>query len=41
MNKISGYDKLERFDPERTEQLMTHYRAIIRLLGETPTGKAF
>ncbi|MBP9994367.1 MAG: GTP cyclohydrolase I FolE [bacterium] len=36
MNKISGYDKLERFDPERTEQLMTHYRAIIRLLGEDP-----
>lgn len=36
MNKISGYDKLERFDPERTEQLMTHYRAIIRLLGENP-----
>ncbi|MCQ2318411.1 MAG: GTP cyclohydrolase I FolE [Bacteroidales bacterium] len=36
MNKISGYDKLERFDPERTEQLMTHYRAILSLLGEDP-----
>ncbi len=36
MNKISGYDKLERFDPERTEQLMTHYRAILSLLGENP-----
>lgn len=36
MNKISGYEKTERFDPERTEQLMTHYRAILSLLGEDP-----
>ena len=36
MNEIVGYEKIEKFDPERTEKLMEHYRAILRLLGENP-----
>jgi len=36
MNEIIGYEKIEKFDPERTEKLMEHYRAILRLLGEDP-----
>ena len=35
-NELIGYEKIERFDPERTEKLMEHYRAILRLLGEDP-----
>lgn len=35
-NDILGYEKIEKYDPERTEQLMTHYRAILSLLGEDP-----
>lgn len=33
-NDILGYEKVERYNPERTEKLMEHYKAIIRLLGE-------
>jgi len=36
MSDIIGYEKIERFDPERTEKLMEHYRAILQLLGENP-----
>ncbi|MCQ2307340.1 MAG: GTP cyclohydrolase I FolE [Bacteroidales bacterium] len=36
MNEIIGYEKIEKFDPERTEKLMEHYRAILKLLGEDP-----
>lgn len=36
MNEIIGYEKIEKFDPERTEKLMEHYRAILKLLGENP-----
>ncbi|MDO5341188.1 MAG: GTP cyclohydrolase I FolE [Bacteroidia bacterium] len=36
MNEIIGYEKIEKFDPERTEKLMEHYRAILQLLGENP-----
>lgn len=36
MNEIIGYEKIEKFDPERTEKLMEHYRAILHLLGENP-----
>lgn len=35
-NDILSYEKLERFNPERTEKLMEHYKAIIQLLGENP-----
>ena len=35
-NDILGYEKVERYNPERTEKLMEHYKAIIRLLGEDP-----
>ncbi|MCQ2322037.1 MAG: GTP cyclohydrolase I FolE [Bacteroidales bacterium] len=35
-NDILGYEKTERYNPERTEKLMEHYKAIIRLLGEDP-----
>lgn len=35
-NDILGYEKIEKYDHERTEQLMTHYRAILSLLGEDP-----
>jgi len=35
-NDIIGYEKVERYDPERTVKLMEHYRAIIQLLGENP-----
>ena len=35
-NEIIGYEKIENFNPERTEKLMEHYRAIIELLGEDP-----
>ena len=35
-NEIIGYEKIEKFDPERTEKLMEHYRAILELLGEDP-----
>ena len=36
MNEIIAYEKIEKFDPERTEKLMEHYRAILQLLGENP-----
>ena len=36
MNEIIGYEKIEKFNPERTEKLMEHYRAILQLLGENP-----
>lgn len=36
MNDIIGYEKIEKFNPERTEKLMEHYRAILQLLGEDP-----
>ena len=35
-NGIIGYEKIEHFNPERTEKLMEHYRAILQLLGEDP-----
>ena len=31
------YDKTEEFDTEVTKQLASHYREILRLLGEDPT----
>lgn len=27
-NEIIGYEKIENFNPERTQKLMEHYRAI-------------
>ena len=36
MNEIIGYEKIENFNPERTQKLMEHYRAILQLLGEDP-----
>lgn len=35
-NEIIGYEKIEKFNPERTQKLMEHYRAILQLLGENP-----
>ena len=35
-NGLIGYEKIEHFNPERTEKLMEHYRAILQLLGEDP-----
>ena len=35
-NEIIGYEKIEKFNPERTQKLMEHYRAILELLGEDP-----
>ena len=35
-NEIISYEKIERFNPERTQKLMEHYRAILSLLGEDP-----
>ena len=34
--EIIGYEKIEHFNPERTQKLMEHYRAILSLLGENP-----
>lgn len=35
-NDILGYEKIEKYDHERTEKLMEHYKAILSLLGEDP-----
>ncbi len=35
-HEIISYEKIERFNPERTQKLMEHYRAILSLLGENP-----
>jgi len=35
-NELIGYEKIERFNPERTQKLAEHYRAILSLLGENP-----
>ena len=35
-NELIGYEKIEKFNPERTQKLMEHYRAILQLLGEDP-----
>lgn len=35
-NDFIGYEKIEKFDPERTQKLMEHYKAILQLLGENP-----
>lgn len=35
-NEIIGYEKIENYNPERTQKLMEHYKAILGLLGEDP-----
>jgi len=35
-NELIGYEKIEKFNPERTEKLIEHYRAILEILGEDP-----
>ena len=35
-NEIINYEKIERYNPGRTEKLEEHYRAILQLLGEDP-----
>ncbi|MBO4574556.1 MAG: GTP cyclohydrolase I FolE [Bacteroidales bacterium] len=35
-NELIGYEKIERFNQERTQKLAEHYRAILSLLGENP-----
>lgn len=35
-NELIGYEKIERFNTERTQKLAEHYRAILSLLGENP-----
>lgn len=32
-----GYKKIERYNPELLEQLASHYKEILKLLGEDPT----
>jgi GTP cyclohydrolase IA len=34
--KKSNYAKVEEFDPKSTEELASHYREILRLIGENP-----
>jgi len=36
-NNINGYQKIERYDDERTEELSHHYRRILDLIGEDST----
>ena len=31
---LYGYEKVERYNPETLEKLASHYKEIIRLLGE-------
>ena len=35
-NELIGYEKIENYNPERTQKQMEHYRAILQLLGEDP-----
>ena len=35
-NELIGYEKIERFNQERTQKLAEHHRAILSLLGENP-----
>lgn len=35
-DEILGYEKIEKFNPERLEKLKEHYKAILELLGEDP-----
>lgn len=35
-NELIGYEKIEKFNPERTEKLIEHYKAILEILGEDP-----
>jgi len=39
INKKLNYEKLEEFDQKTTEELGFHYKEILRLIGENPTGK--
>ena len=33
---LLGYEKIERFSPEKLEKLQTHYKEILNLIGEDP-----
>jgi GTP cyclohydrolase I len=33
-NEIIGYEKIEKFDPEKLQKLQEHYKAILEILGE-------
>jgi len=35
-NLQHGYEKIERYNPQNTEKLASHYREILKLLGEDP-----
>jgi len=34
--ELLGYEKIERFSPEKLKKLQTHYREILELIGENP-----
>lgn len=34
--QLLGYEKIERFSPEKLEKLQTHYKEILQLIGENP-----
>ena len=36
-NEIIGYERIDKFNPEKLEKLQEHYAAIIELLGEDIT----
>lgn len=35
-SSLHGYEKIERYNKDNTEQLALHYKEILRLLGENP-----
>ena len=36
-NEIIGYERIDKFNPEKLEKLQEHYAAILELLGEDVT----
>jgi GTP cyclohydrolase I len=34
--ELLGYEKIERFSPEKLEKLQAHYKEILKLIGENP-----
>ena len=36
-NEIIGYERIDKFNPEKLEKLQEHYAAILELLGEDIT----
>jgi GTP cyclohydrolase I len=34
--ELLGYEKIEKFAPEKLEKLQQHYKEILKLIGEDP-----